>query len=41
VRRALRQVAELLVARLGGRVVLDFETARRLFTLVCAQHQRI
>ncbi len=33
--------AELLVARLAGRVELDFETARRLFTLVCALHQRI
>jgi uncharacterized protein (UPF0262 family) len=33
--------AELLVARLAGRVALDFETARRLFTLVCALHQRI
>jgi uncharacterized protein (UPF0262 family) len=33
--------AELLVARLEGRVGLDFETARRLFTLVCALHQRI
>jgi uncharacterized protein (UPF0262 family) len=33
--------AELLVARLAGRIGLDFETARRLFTLVCALHQRI
>ena len=33
--------AELLLARLTGRVELDFETARRLFTLVCALHQRI
>ncbi|MFC3125687.1 UPF0262 family protein [Pseudoroseomonas globiformis] len=33
--------AELLAARLDGRVTLDFETARRLFTLVCALHQRI
>jgi len=33
--------AELLMARLDGRVELDFETARRLFTLVCALHQRI
>ena len=33
--------AELLMARLDGRVALDFETARRLFTLVCALHQRI
>jgi uncharacterized protein (UPF0262 family) len=33
--------ANLLVERLAGRVELDFETARRLFTLVCALHQRI
>jgi uncharacterized protein (UPF0262 family) len=33
--------ATLLVERLDGRVELDFETARRLFTLVCALHQRI
>jgi uncharacterized protein (UPF0262 family) len=31
----------LLRERLDGRVTLDFETARRLFTLVCALHQRI
>ncbi|MBO1078961.1 UPF0262 family protein [Roseomonas haemaphysalidis] len=33
--------AELLSERLAGRIALDFETARRLFTLVCALHQRI
>jgi uncharacterized protein (UPF0262 family) len=33
--------AELLTQRLAGRIGLDFETARRLFTLVCALHQRI
>jgi uncharacterized protein (UPF0262 family) len=33
--------ANLLIERLAGRVELDFETARRLFTLVCALHQRI
>ena len=33
--------AELLRERLDGRVALDFETSRRLFTLVCALHQRI
>ena len=33
--------AELLTARLAGRIEIDFETARRLFTLVCALHQRI
>ncbi|HEY8612408.1 MAG TPA: UPF0262 family protein [Roseomonas sp.] len=41
-RRGLHnEAAELLRARLQGRVLLDFETARRLFTLVCAMHQRI
>ena len=33
--------AGLLRERLEGRITLDFETARRLFTLVCALHQRI
>jgi uncharacterized protein (UPF0262 family) len=33
--------AALLSERLAGRVELDFETSRRLFTLVCALHQRI
>jgi uncharacterized protein (UPF0262 family) len=33
--------AALLVERLEGRIGLDFETARRLFTLVCALHQRM
>ncbi len=33
--------ATLLTERLAGRVDIDFETARRLFTLVCALHQRI
>lgn len=33
--------AELLCQRLDGRVTLNFETSRRLFTLVCALHQRI
>lgn len=33
--------AELLQSRLKGRIEVDFETARRLFTLVCALHQRI
>jgi uncharacterized protein (UPF0262 family) len=33
--------AELLRARLAGRVALDFDTARQLLTLVCALHQRI
>lgn len=33
--------AALLMERLDGRVALDHETARRLFTLICALHQRI
>ncbi len=33
--------AEMMVTRLEGRVSIDFETARRLFTLVCVLHQRI
>jgi uncharacterized protein (UPF0262 family) len=33
--------AELMVARLEGKVVIDFATARRLFTLVCALHQKL
>ncbi len=33
--------AELLVRRLAGKIDVDFETARRLFTLVCVLHQRI
>jgi len=33
--------AELLITRLAGKVAIDFETARRLFTLVCVLHQRI
>jgi len=41
-RRGLHnEAAELLQERLRGRVEMDFETARRLFTLVCALHQRI
>lgn len=32
--------AELMMQRLDGKVELDFETARRLFTLVCVLHQR-
>ena len=33
--------ATLMMTRLEGRVDIDFETARRLFTLVCVLHQRI
>jgi uncharacterized protein (UPF0262 family) len=33
--------ATLMIERLDGKVAIDFETARRLFTLVCVLHQRI
>jgi uncharacterized protein (UPF0262 family) len=33
--------ATLLQRRLDGKITIDFETARRLFTLVCVLHQRI
>lgn len=33
--------AELMAARLRGKVAIDFPTARRLFTLICVLHQRI
>jgi len=33
--------AELMVERLEGKVEIDFPTARRLFTLVCALHQKL
>lgn len=33
--------AELLMQRLGSKIRLDFDTARRLFTLICVLHQRI
>jgi uncharacterized protein (UPF0262 family) len=32
--------AQLMLARLAGKVAVDFDTARRLFTLVCALHRR-
>jgi uncharacterized protein (UPF0262 family) len=32
--------SELLRERLAGKVELDFDTARRLFTLICALHVR-
>lgn len=32
--------AELLIERLDGRVEMDFDTARRLFTLICVLHIR-
>ena len=38
-RRGLHnEAAELLMQRLEGKVVLDFDTARRLFTLIFALH---
>ncbi|WP_297443967.1 UPF0262 family protein, partial [Acidocella sp.] len=32
---------ELLTERLKDKVVIDFPTARRLFTLVCALYQKL
>jgi uncharacterized protein (UPF0262 family) len=32
--------ATVLRERLGGKIAIDFETARRLFTLVCALRWR-
>lgn len=32
------QAAELLVERLEGKIAVDFDTARRLFTLICVLH---
>ncbi len=41
-RRGLHnEAAELLQARLEGRIAVDFETARRLFTLIAALHARV
>jgi len=40
-RRALHnEAAELLRERLADQVAVDFETARRLFTLICVLHIR-
>ncbi len=33
--------AQLLTERLEGKATMDFDTARRLFTLVCSLHRRI
>jgi uncharacterized protein (UPF0262 family) len=33
--------AELMMERLKSKVEIDFPTARRLFTLVCALHQKL
>lgn len=32
--------AQLMIARLAGKIGIDFATARRIFTLVCVLHQR-
>lgn len=38
-RRAIHnQAAELLIERLDGKIEVDFDTARRLFTLICVLH---
>src|SRR3546814_3427102 len=38
-RRALHNdAAEMLVGRLDGKIEVDFDTARRLFTLICVLH---
>lgn len=40
-RRAIHNdAAELLKERLGGKIEVDFTTARRLFTLICVLHIR-
>jgi uncharacterized protein (UPF0262 family) len=40
-RRGLHnEASELLRTRLGGKVETDLDTARRLFTLICALHWR-
>ncbi len=40
-RRAIHnQAAELLIECLDGKIALDFDTARRLFTLICVLHIR-
>jgi uncharacterized protein (UPF0262 family) len=40
-RRGLHnEASELLKSRLGGKVETDLDTARRLFTLICALHWR-
>jgi uncharacterized protein (UPF0262 family) len=33
--------AELMTQRLAAKIDIDFDTARRLFTLVCVLHQRV
>lgn len=41
-RRGLHnEAATLLISRLDGKIEVDFDTARRLFTLICVLHQRL
>jgi uncharacterized protein (UPF0262 family) len=41
-RRGLHnEAATLLMGRLEGKIEVDFDTARRLFTLICVLHQRL
>lgn len=38
-RRGLHnEAAEMLIERLDGKIAVDFDTARRLFTLICVLH---
>ena len=38
-RRAIHnEAAEILIERLDGKIEVDFDTARRLFTLICVLH---
>lgn len=38
-RRAVHnEAAEMLIERLDGKIAVDFDTARRLFTLICVLH---
>jgi uncharacterized protein (UPF0262 family) len=40
-RRGLHdEASRVLLARLKGKIDTDFDTARRLFTLICALHWR-
>jgi uncharacterized protein (UPF0262 family) len=40
-RRAIHnEAAQLLMDRLDGKIAVDFDTARRLFTLICVLHIR-
>ncbi|MBN8829412.1 MAG: UPF0262 family protein [Sphingomonadales bacterium] len=40
-RRAIHnEAAQLLMERLDGKIAVDFDTARRLFTLICVLHIR-